>query len=444
MKLHALSAPLWLRSNAVYQINPRTFTKEGTICAITKEIPYLKALGFEILYLCPVFEEDTSTDRKNWSYRQCKSETNNPKNPYRMNDYFRIDEEYGSMADLAEFISAAHDNGMRVILDLVYLHIGPNARILKAHPEFAKQNPDGSFICTDWNFPYLNFDSPGLREYLWSNMTYYIGAWDADGFRCDVGGDVPEDFWIEGRRRIQAIKKDAVLIQEGYLYERLASCDDSCYNFDWHDELQKIFLGEMTLSQMRSNETERLARVPVGGLLLRDLDNHDTVTDWKKRGELLAGHDGMEMILAVNYTFPGIPMVYCGNEYADTSHHSMFANRFFPGKYEVADRSALRTTQQSLRRQEVIYTLNELRHCADALQKDDLQWIETDAPDTVLSYLRPGVAGDLLVLANFSSAPVEAKVDFDPTEWKTVLESKVTLDGSTARFNGYSYIILKK
>ncbi len=83
-----------------------------------------------------------------------------------MNDYFKIDEEYGTIEDLEDFITEAHSLDIKVLLDLVYLHIGPNATILKRHPEFAQQNDDGSYKCTYWKFPYLNYESAGLREYL--------------------------------------------------------------------------------------------------------------------------------------------------------------------------------------------------------------------------------------------------------------------------------------
>ena len=111
MKRIALEAPEWLAKNAVYQINPRTFSPEGTLEAVTRELPRLRELGFYIMYLCPIFEADPSEDRANWSTRQKKYGTENPKNPYRMNDYFRIDEEYGSMEDLRAFIAAAHALG---------------------------------------------------------------------------------------------------------------------------------------------------------------------------------------------------------------------------------------------------------------------------------------------------------------------------------------------
>ena len=112
----ALGAPEWFRKGAVYQINPRTFSREGTIRAITKELPYLADLGFRTIYLCPIFEEDASENRENWSTRQKASETGNPKNPYRMKDYFRIDEEYGGtvVAYFRTDLQLLYNNALRI------------------------------------------------------------------------------------------------------------------------------------------------------------------------------------------------------------------------------------------------------------------------------------------------------------------------------------------
>ena len=103
-------SPDWFKKTSVYQVNPRTFSREGTIKAVTDELPTLKELGFGIIYLCPIFKTDDSKDKAYWSPRQIASNTENPKNPYRMVNYFEIDEEYGSMADLNEEVLRQHIN----------------------------------------------------------------------------------------------------------------------------------------------------------------------------------------------------------------------------------------------------------------------------------------------------------------------------------------------
>lgn len=402
MKYKAVCPPEWLSRSAVYQINPRTFSADGTIRAVTNELPKLKELGFRVMYLCPIFEEDDSENRDFWSTRQKKSETNNPKNPYRMNNYFKIDSEYGTEDDLREFIEEAHRLGMRVLLDLVYLHIGPNAPILKRHPEFARQDRDGNIICTEWNFPYLDYTSDGLREYLMCNMIYYLGEMDADGFRCDVGDGVPTDFWVEARRRMKAVKPDSVLINEGSNWNNLLKGFDSSYCFDWHVNLYKAFSGEISAAECRSF-LERLANeIPSGAKLIFDIDNHDTVTDWPKRTEKVAGHNGMEQIEVINYLLDGIPMVYCGNELADEAYHSLFANRFHMGRFETTDRRGLETLDYSLRRQEIMKGLNTLKLESDILCYGSTVWVDNSAPEKLLSFSREYNGKKITFIGNIS------------------------------------------
>ncbi|MBQ2724988.1 MAG: hypothetical protein IJF78_04700 [Clostridia bacterium] len=443
----ALSAPAWLTSGGIYQINPRTFSAEGTVSAVTKELPFLADLGFGTIYLCPIFEEDDSENRDNWSKRQKASETQNPKNPYRMNDYFRIDEEYGTMEDLAECIRECHRLGMHLILDLVYLHIGPNAAILKIHPEFAKQNMDGSFINGYWNFPLLDFNHPGLREYLWSNMVYYIVVLDADGFRCDVGDGVPLDFWTEGCRRIRAVKPDAALINEGTRGESLLAAFHAVYGFSWHECIYGVLSGQKDASALVENWNGTNHNYPEGALILRDMDNHDTVTDWPKRAECLAGHRGMDLIQVLNYSIDGIPMVYCGNELCDTTEVSMFANRFHPGRFSPTPREELKDTDQSLRRQEILRTLNHARAEDAVLQTGKTIWLDQDQPDSVLSFMRSSGTRSLWFLGNLSGKEITVRTKTAvPTEdIETILAYGTERNGSSCfTMQPYGFIMIRE
>ena len=444
MKYKAVCPPEWLSRSAVYQINPRTFSADGTIRAVTNELPKLKELGFRVMYLCPIFEEDDSENRDFWSTRQKKSETNNPKNPYRMNNYFKIDSEYGTEDDLREFIEEAHRLGMRVLLDLVYLHIGPNAPILKRHPEFARQDRDGNIICTEWNFPYLDYTSDGLREYLMCNMIYYLGEMDADGFRCDVGDGVPLDFWVEARRRMKAVKPDSVLINEGSNWNNLLKGFDSSYCFDWHVNLYKAFSGEISAAECRSF-LERLANeIPSGAKLIFDIDNHDTVTDWPKRTEKVAGHNGMEQIEVINYLLDGIPMVYCGNELADEAYHSLFANRFHMGRFETTDRRGLETLDYSLRRQEIMKGLNALKLESDILCYGSTVWVDNSAPEKLLSFSREYNGKKITFIGNISRE--KAASEFNAEFGGRVLFSNGAekISDGTIELEPRGYVVLEK
>ncbi len=397
------TAPAWFSHGAIYQINPRTFSSDGTIKAVEKELPFIAALGFETVYLCPIFSEDDSKDESCWSDRQKKSKTGNPKNPYRIKNYFTVDEEYGTTEDLKSFVLRAHELKMHALLDLVYMHIAPNADILKTHPEFARHDEKGRIIASLYHFPYLNFDCPGLREYLYSNMVYLLTEIGCDGFRCDASDETPLDFWTEGKKRIQRIKPDAVLIHEGSKTEYLKTFD-AMYGFSYHESLYKILDGTGTVEEFKNDFNSVFEKVPKGTFIVRDMDNHDTVTDWPERVEKLAGHDGTEMLIALNYFISGIPMVYCGNELADSKRLSMFANRFCKGKFEFTDRSK-KNTEAALRRQEKIWELNDIRRKSDALALGGFSWLKTG--ENVLGFVRKGENENIKFICAFSDCTVK-------------------------------------
>ena len=136
-----------VKNAVIYQINLRVFTPEGTLKAAERKLPYLRDLGVTIAYLVPVMKMDDDGDEGFWSPRQIRSGFGNPKNQYRIADYFHVDEEYGTDADLRDFCAAAHGIGMKVVFDLVYLHCGPTAPVLKEHPELQMEDPEFDAWC---------------------------------------------------------------------------------------------------------------------------------------------------------------------------------------------------------------------------------------------------------------------------------------------------------
>lgn len=443
MKNLAITPPEWLCRSSVYQINPRTFSKEGTLKAITAELDFLKKMGFTVIYLCPVFTEDDDTDKSCWSARQKQSGTENPKNPYRISDYFSIDDEYGTTEDLKELIDTAHALDMKVLLDLVYIHIAPNADIIKKHRDFAKQTPDGEIIGTIYNFPSLDFRSEGLREYLYCNMVYYIAVLDADGFRCDVGESVPDDFWREARRRIRTIKEDAILIDEGFTFEKVDSVYDCIYFVNWHEALRKVFCEGESAVGLQNIDEEAKGRLPLGGVVLRDIDNHDTVTDWDGRTEVEAGTDGMEQIIVINYIIDGVPMVYCGNELACKANINMFANRFHPGKYEVTDRTK-KDSPEAAKRQTLIKALHKLKNENDILRYGKTRWLESNLPNSVIAFERATKHGRIILVGNASDKPCTAEIqaDFSFDEAELLLSNGIDeLHGSSIKLSPKGYAV---
>jgi len=249
--IQARPAPEWLAKGVIYQIWLRSFTPEGTLKAAAARLPQIADLGATIIYLPPIQLSDPDMRPEFWSKRQKQSGTNNPRNPYRIADYNRIDPEYGTDDDLRGFIAAAHGLKLHVLMDLVYFHCGPTSDLM-GREGFIQRDATGKAATGSWNFPRLNFESPGLREYLWANMERWAKDFGVDGFRCDVSDQVPLDFWEEARARLTPIRPDLVILAEGQRKEDQVKAFDINYSFSWLGAVHAVFMKGQPASSLRA------------------------------------------------------------------------------------------------------------------------------------------------------------------------------------------------
>ena len=236
--------PEYLKKAVVYQIVLRNFTRDGNFRSAMEMLEHVRSVGVDVVYLTPFVEMDRDMDETGWSPRQKKSAYHTPKNPYRISNYDKIDLEYGTDADFKAFNDKAHELGMKVYIDLVYLHCGPNNVIKDMFPDAFQKNPDGSVRMTIWHFPYLNFESTGVRKYLIDSMLHWIRL-GCDGFRCDVGDRVPLDFWVEAVTACQKVKPDLVMINEGVNPEYLEKAFDACYAWPWSRAIRNFLTPQL-------------------------------------------------------------------------------------------------------------------------------------------------------------------------------------------------------
>ena len=396
----ARKSPEWFTRGVMYQIQPRAFTPEGTLAAAKAKLPYLKDLGVTIAYLVPVMKMDTDMDQGFWSPRQIRSGFNNPKNQYRIADYFHVDEEYGTDQDLKDFCAEAHRLGMKVVFDLVYLHCGPTAPFLKEHPEFTWWNPDGTVKKGPWRFPKLNFAVPGLRAYFMDNIKSLIRDFGADGFRCDVGDGIPLDFWCDAHDMMDDLTGgNAVLLCEGFTV---------CDQYKGFDADYGWFPG-MSAKAVRGRWTGRERQCPVGSRFVNHYENHDIATDARPRREKAWGHDAIDQVLVWMFTLDGVPLLFTGNEIADADErHSMFGKTPMdwsqlarePGK----SRHAFVKRLAALRREHPAFT--------DVNGSDGLTWLDTTAEDAVTAFVRRNGRETILVVQNWTRKPVKCTVSF--------------------------------
>ena len=130
--------PEWSKNAAIYQINTRQFTEEGSLRAAERQLPRLKDLGTDLLWLMPVHE----IGRKN--------RKGSLGSPYSVRDYYSVNPELGDLEDLKHFVNAAHGLGMYVILDWVANHSAWDNPLVSQHPEWYARDWKGDFRPTPW------------------------------------------------------------------------------------------------------------------------------------------------------------------------------------------------------------------------------------------------------------------------------------------------------
>lgn len=432
----ARPSPEWVTRGVMYQIQPRAFTPEGTLKAAQKRLPQVAEIGIDIIYLCPVFVSDDDPNIQGWSPRQKKSGMDNPRNMYRMKDYYHVDPEYGTDDDLKAFINEAHKLGIRVLLDMVYLHCGPNAVFLAEHPHFVKRDQAGNVATAGWGFPALNLANPELREYLWRNMEYWVREFGADGFRCDVADGIPLDFWETARERLDKIRPDLCLLAEGTRREDQLKAFDLDYGWGvkWNN----------AASLRNQWEKMRDERPRGGARFIRFIDNHDIANDaYDDRVEKAWGNRRVNATLVALFTLDGMPMIYNGQEVADTARHSIFGR--LPINWANGETPTGRARQAFCRK------LCTIRHAERALTHGAVVWLDNDQPDTVLSFLRRASGEEIVSVLNLSDRGTRVRIAFpERTYWShsTLIAAgaKTETDdrGFLLNLEGVGYLVAKR
>lgn len=391
------TSPEYLKQAVIYQLFLRAFTKEGTLKSAEKLLPYLKELGVDIVYLSPVALADDDEDPRFWSPRQIACGLKNPQNPYRIKDYFKIDPEYGTDDDLHDFINSAHALGLKVILDQVYFHCGPTATLITEHPEFVMLDENGKVKNGEWSFPQLNFDNPELREYLIENMLYFVREFQADGHRLDVAvPKMPLDFFEEAHRRLDAFRPGIIMISEGGTPDSQLAGFDAEYGGPGYI-IRDIFLGKRTIPVLKEYYQKVNATYPAHASLVNFAENHDIAHDaGDNRLEKQLGADAMDAVFTTLYLTRGIPMLYNGEEVADTCRHSIYANRLHGKLYTIGWENSF--TETGKRRFAHLQELSRIRHTVPAFH-DDAEQEDRDSGELIV-FLRKAAGRRWLVAVN--------------------------------------------
>ena len=242
-----------LQQQIIYSVFVRNHTEEGTFRAVIPDLPRIRALGADFIWLMPVHPIGE------------KERKGTLGSPYAISDYRAVNPEYGTLDDFRALVDAIHANGMRCMIDVVYNHTSPDSVLSQTHPEFFYHRPDGSFgnQIGDWSDVIdLDYSSRDLWNYQIETLKYWAGI--VDGFRCDVASFVPLPFWKAAREAVAEVRPDCVWLAEsvhlsfGVLSRRfgkncppdreLYEAFDMEYEYDIREVFDRYIRGEASLS----------------------------------------------------------------------------------------------------------------------------------------------------------------------------------------------------
>ncbi len=322
-----------MENAVIYEANIRQYSPEGTFEEFTKDIPEIKKLGVKIIWLMPIFPI-SKTKRKATGGANSKFASEFPKEEqskylgsyYAVSDFTKINPEFGDIKDFRKLVKTAHDNGIYVILDWVPNHTGWDHSWLKTNKEYYTQNEKGEIIHpknTDWtDVADLNYDNKNMQEAMISDMKYWINNENVDGFRCDVAGSVPTEFWQNAIPKLRA-EKDIFMLAEAWEPELLhGNLFDMAYAWDGHHLFNDLAKGKKNGDDLKKHiELTYNERYEQDDILMNFVTNHDE-NSWNGTIQERMG-DKAEMLTALSYVLPGMPLIYSGQEY-DLSHRLKF------------------------------------------------------------------------------------------------------------------------
>ena len=375
--------PEWSYRAVIYEMNVRQYTPEGTLAAAMRELPRLRELGIDVVWLMPIHPIGM-LERKGTlgSY-------------YAIADYTAVNPEFGTLEDFDRFVAEAHRLGMRVIMDWVANHTSPDARWIREKPAdwYVRDSLGRTIVQYDWtDIAKLNYANGDMRAAMEQAMRFWLDR-GIDGFRCDMACEVPIDFW---RTVLPALRRDypgIYLLAEGEDPALHEGAFDASYAWELHHLMNAIARGEKRPAELRRQVEKEDTVTPPEAFRLMFTSNHDenswAGTEFERMGP------AARVMALLTFTLPkGQPLIYTGQEMGYDHRFAFFEKDPVPQWVE--------NDLTGLYRQ-----LIRLRHDHGALaageRGGEIRWMEERAlPEGVVGFSRRRADDEVLVVANLS------------------------------------------
>jgi neopullulanase len=409
--------------NSYDRNDPRAY-HGGDLRGITQHLDYLKDLGVTTIWTTPIYHN--ADDRLDY-------------HGYGAVDLYAADEHLGDLEEYRHFVAAAHQRGMKVLLDLVPNHIGPTHPWVNDPPDTewlhgTRQNhlrAEGDFapitdphaLYPEWRaavegwfaniLPDMNTENPLTKQYLIQNAMWWAEETALDGFRLDTFPYVGRQFWHDFHLAMhsaypslktvgECFSGDATIVSYfagGVAREGIDTGLDTPFDFPVFFALRDTVLGNAPMSRLA--DTLRLDWLyPHPERLVPFEGNHDVsrfLTEAKGDVEKL------KLAFSILFTIRGTPQMYYGDEIGMEGRGDPDNRRDFPGGFPGDQHDAFTQTGRTPQEQDIFHhvqMLLRLRSQHPALRIGDLKDIFVDQSAYV--YTRQGGGETVLIAINNS------------------------------------------
>lgn len=411
------SAKGWASSN-IYEANIRQFSPEGTFKAFETQLPRLKDMGVDIVWLMPIHPIGKLNRKGSMGSH------------YSVQDYKAVNPDYGTLDDFKRLVKKAHDLGMYVIIDWVANHTACDNVWIAQHPDWYTKDEKGNMVppVADWADVYdLNYSNNDMQNAMIDALKYWITETNIDGYRCDVAEMVPLEFWKKATTELRKLNKPIFMLAEGESPELHKNGFDATYGWTFHHLLNDISQKKKTVVDLDAYFKTEATKYAKNDYRMYFTSNHDenswNGTEFERMGAAVKAFG------VLSATVPSIYLLYNGQEAALHKRLKFFDK----DPIEWSDFS-MTTFYQSLLK---------LKHAHPALYNGaaggDMLRINTTDDANIFAFVRKKDNDEVVVLVNMSGD--ERAINF--TKNAPIGTYKHYLSGKESKFDAQSTFIMK-